>query len=439
MSQRPRVVIVGAGFGGLAAARKLEKQPVEVTLIDRNNYHTFQPLLYQVATAGLNPADVGYPIRGVFRKRRSVKVKMGEVTGVDYAGQRVHLKGEDPIGYDYLILAAGSTTNYFGTPGAQEHAHPLYTLTDAIELRSHILSMFEAADSIDGLIAEGVLNFVVVGGGATGVEVSGAVSELINKVLEDDFHDLDVSRAQVILAEMGDTLLAPFDEKLRNYAKKTLEKKGVKVRLGEAVKEIHDDHVVLGSGEKLMTSTVVWAAGVKAGALGGALDLPTGRGGRIDVDPDFRVTGHENVFAIGDFANAPDGRGGTMPQLAQPAIQGGKHVAKQILHLMAGKPTKEFKYFDKGIMATIGRSAAVAELPKGPDLTGFIAWLSWLGLHLLYLIGGRNRISVMINWTWNYWSWAHGPRLITDPEPLPKDVLKAIDHIPDQSNAPDND
>ena len=419
MPPRPRVAIIGAGMGGLAAAKRLENEAVDVVLIDRHNYHTFQPLLYQVATAGLNASDVGYVVRGLFQRQKRVFFRKADVTGVDWDTQQVQLRYEDPVAFDYLVVAAGSSTNYFGTPGAEEFAFPLYGLEDAVKLRNHIISLFESADSVPELLDEGVLNFVVVGGGPTGVEVAGALAELVERVLVHDFHDMDARRARVILVEMTPRLLNAFDEKSASYALRTLKSRGVEVRLGTAVEAVHADHVELRNGERINTRALVWAAGIQANPLANVLGLPQGRAGRVTVDDDFSVPDHPNAFVIGDMADIDDGSGGRLAQLAQPAIQGGKHAAEQILRTIQKEPRQPFSYFDKGTMATIGRRAAVAELPKGISLTGGIAWLAWLGLHLVYLLGVRNRISVFINWAWNYFTWDRGPRLILRPEELP--------------------
>ena len=416
--------MVGAGFGGLAAAKELEGTDVEVTVVDRHNFHTFLPLLYQVATAGLNPADVGYAVRGVFRREREVRFRKDDVIGVDWDAGTVQLAAEGPLPFDHLVVAAGSSTNFFGVEGAREHAFPLYRLEDAIRVRNHLLSLFEAADSEPGLVADGVLTFVIVGGGPTGVEVAGALVELIDQVLEQDFHDLDVHRARVVLVEQAGTLLAPFSPASQRYAIQTLERRGVEVRLGTAVERIALDHVVLADGEEIPTRLVLWAAGVKAGVLAERLGVRQGRGGRIVVGPDLSIEGHPEAFAIGDIADIDDGAGGRLPQLAQVAIQGGRHAARQILADLAGRPRTAFRYRDKGTMATIGRRAAVAEIPtrtRWPSvvLNGGIAWLAWLGLHLVYLVGVRNRVSVLVNWAWNNLTWDRGPRLILRPEVLP--------------------
>ena len=433
MAGRPRVVIIGAGFGGLAAAKRLEKRAVDVTVIDKHNYHTFLPLLYQVATAGLNDADVAYPVRGLFRRRRSVLFRQGVVVGIDWTDRRVLIHDEDDVAFDYLILAAGATANYFGVPGAERYTFPLYTLPDALRVRNHLLSLVEAADAERDLVNEGILNFVVVGGGPTGVEVSGAIAELVAKVLDQDFHDLDLGASRVILVERADTVLAPFAPTLQQYTIETLERMGVEVRLDTAVSRIAADHVVFADGSALPTRMVVWGAGIRAQDLTDSLHITTGPGGRVTVDADLSIPGHPDAYAIEDIADiavgsdgtavGPDGTAdkvGRLPQLAQVALQGGKFAADQILRSIAGEPHEQFRYRDKGIMATIGRSAAVAELPNGIKLKGFIAWLAWLFLHLLYLLGTRNRFSVMLNWSWNYLTWDRGPRLIVNPEAMPK-------------------
>ena len=411
--RRERVVIIGVGFGGMSAAKVLEKANLEVIVIDKHNYHTFLPLLYQVATSGLNSADVAYPARGLFRRHRRVLFRQGTVVGVDWEKQEVLLKGEDPVPYDHLIIGAGASANYFGVTGAAEHTFPLYSMPDALNVRNVLLSLFEAADARRDLIHAGVLNIVVVGGGPTGIETAGAIAELIDHVLEADFHDLNVHRARVILVEQSDALLQPFDPELRDYAKTELRRKGVEVRLNTAVKVVGEDYVVIGDEEEFIpTRMVIWGAGNRAAPVADALGLAQGPGGRIVTNPDCSVPGKANVYAVGDIAAIPDGDGGTLPGLAQVAIQSGRHAAKQILRTISGQPHTRLKYTDKGMMATIGRTAAVAELSTGQKLTGFAAWGAWLGLHLVYLVGMRNRVSVSLNWAWSYLTWDRGPRLI---------------------------
>ncbi|HEY8525406.1 MAG TPA: NAD(P)/FAD-dependent oxidoreductase [Acidimicrobiales bacterium] len=467
MGVRPQVVIVGAGFGGLAAARGLAKAPVEVTLVDRHNFTTFQPLLYQVATAGLNAADVAHPVRGLFHRQHNVSFRQGTVTGVDWEARRVLLAGPndgpadaphgpdgatggpsdastlasaagsiggtdraatdrngatepaDPadgpasLPFDHLIVAPGAVASWFGVPGAAEHALPLYTLEDAVSVRNEVVRRFEEADAAGAHRHPGALTFVVVGGGPTGVEMAGALAELFAVVFRRDYPHLDVARARVVLVETRDALLGPFHPSSQRHAAATLGARGVEVRVGETVAEVTPDHVRFASGEILPTRTVVWAAGVRPHPLVEALGLETDRSGRIVVDPDLSVAGRPGVWAIGDAAAAPDHRtGGPLPQLAPVAMQAGAHVARQITRLTESKPTQAFRFRDKGTMATIGRRAAITELPGRIRLHGTLAWLAWLGLHLLYLAGLRNRVSVVLNWAWGYITWDRGPRII---------------------------
>ncbi len=416
MAVVPQVVVVGAGFGGLEVVRHLADAPVEITLLDRNNFHTFQPLLYQVATAGLNAADVATVVRGVLHRQHNVRFRRATVTGVDWQARTVALDGEDRLPFDHLVVAGGATVSYFGTPGADEHGFPLYTLGDAVRLRNHVVERFEAADRDPAVIDDGGLTFVVVGGGPTGVETAGALAELFAVVFRRDYPTLDISRARVVLVEMVDDLLRPFSPPSRRHARTTLSSRGVEVRLGTKVAEVGAGRVVLGDGEVLPCHTLIWAAGVQANPLAAAVGVPQGRAGRIVVDPDLRITGRPDGWAIGDIAAAPDRHGGVLPQLAPVAMQSGRHVARQIRRLLDARPTEPFRYRDKGTMATIGRRAAVAELPLGIKLRGGPAWLAWLGLHLVFLVGKRNRASVLLNWAWNYLTWDRGPRLILDPD-----------------------
>lgn len=414
MGVRPQVVIVGAGFGGLAAARGLAKAPVEVTLVDQANFTTFQPLLYQVATAGLNAADVAHPVRGLFHKQSNVAFRKATVTGVDWERRRVALADDaDALPFDHLVVAAGAVATWFGVPGARENALPLYTLDDSVAARNHIVERFEAADAEPALTDHGALTFVVVGGGPTGVEMAGALAELFAVVFRRDYPRLDLARARVVLVETRDALLAPFHPSSQRHAAATLGARGVEVRLGETVEEVAPGHVRFASGEVLATQTVIWAAGVRAHPLAEALDLETLRDGRIAVGSDLAVPGRPGVWAIGDMAAAPARRRGEiLPQLAPVAMQSGEHVARQIARLADGKPTQPFRFFDRGTMATIGRRAAITELPGGIRLHGTLAWLAWLGLHLLYVAGLRNRVSVLLNWAWGYITWDRGPRII---------------------------
>ncbi|MFP3900073.1 MAG: NAD(P)/FAD-dependent oxidoreductase [Acidimicrobiia bacterium] len=413
MGVRPHIVIVGAGFGGLAAARELRRAPVDVTLVDKRNFTTFQPLLYQVATSGLNAADVAHPIRALFHDQRNLHIRQGEVTGIDWDRRAVEIDGQEPLVFDHVVVAAGAVAAYFGVAGAAEHALPLYTLEDSVAVRNHVLERFEAANADPRLVDRGELTFVVVGGGPTGVEMAGALAELFAVVLRRDHPALPVGRARVVLVEMRDALLLPFHRSSQQQALDALRARQVEVRLGEAVAEVADDHVRFASGEVLPARTVVWAAGVRAHPLAQALGLPTTRGGRVEVAPDLSVRGLPGAWAVGDIAAPLDRRGdGTLPQLAPVAMQSGAHVARQIVRALEGRPTQAFRFADRGTMATIGRRSAVAELPGRIRLHGTLAWFAWLGLHLLYLAGLRNRASVLLNWAWAYLTWDNGPRII---------------------------
>jgi NADH dehydrogenase len=397
----------------MTAAKELARDPVDVTLIDRNNFHTFQPLLYQVATAGLNAADVAYPIRGIFHRQKNFTFRQATVTGVDWDRHELSLADGSTVPFDQLVISVGASTNTFGVEGADEHGFPLYGLRDAIRLRNHILGRFEAADAERSLVDDGALNFVIVGGGPTGVEVAGALVELFSKVLTKDFRDLDVHRARVYLLEMRDALLPPFSPSSQRHARETLERRGVDVRTGATVQRITSTRVYLEGGEVIPTHTLIWAAGIKANPLADVLGVKTVAGGRIEVGRDLRIPGHPEAFAVGDSAQVL-GRKGPLPQVAQVALQSGRHAGREIRRARLGLPARNFHYFDKGIMATIGRRSAVAELPGHIHLQSTLGWLSWLGLHLLYLVGFRNRISVFLNWAWNYLTWDRGPRLILE-------------------------
>ena len=413
MSSTRHVAIVGAGFGGLGVAEQLGHVPVEVTLIDRHNYHTFQPLLYQVATSLLNAEDVGAPVRGMFRHQDNVTFRMATVTGVDAAGQKIQLEDGKQIPYDYLVLAGGATVNYFNTSGAAEHAFPLYTLANAIKLRNRILERFEAADRNRALIEDGALNFVIVGAGPTGVETAGALSDLFYNLLPRDYHDLATEKARVILVEMGKEVLAPFKDNLRSYAKQELEQRRVEVRLEQAVAEVGGTFVRLKSGEEIKAHTLIWAAGVRANPLADMLGSPQGRGGRIKLNPDLSVPDHPEIFVVGDMGEvASDGK--VLPQLGSVAMQSGEHVGRQIARRLHGDPGQPFKYWDKGFMATIGRGAAVVELPNMRTLHGPLAYFAWLGVHLVLLNGMRNRIETLWNWGWSALTHDRAARIIIE-------------------------
>ena len=387
---RPRVVIVGGGFGGLWAMKALRRAEVDVVLVDRHPYNTFQPLLYQVATSGLNPGDVTYFLRAIRSGQKNVRFRHGTVHRIDTTAQQVHTDSGDVIGYDYLVIANGVTTNYFGVPGAKEHALALYTRTQAIAVRDRVLAVLEqyAVDQSDW-----PLEIVVVGGGATGVEMAGALAELRNSTLRSNYPEIDPAQVRITLIEMGPEVLAPFDAKLRTYAAKALRKRGVELRLSTSVREVRSDCVTLGEGGELPAALVIWATGVTTHSVVQDWGVPQGHGGRIVVDHHLRVHGLPNVFAVGDVALTPD----PLAQLAQPAMQGGRHAGRQILRLISDEPTQTFSYSDKGTMATIGRSSAVAQITHVPDLYGFVAWVIWLGLHIVMLLGNRNRISTLAN------------------------------------------
>ena len=417
------MVVIGAGFAGLSAVRHLRGQPVEVTIVDHHNFHTFQPLLYQVATAGLDPADVAYPVRTIFGREPNVVFRHGRAESVDLEARRVALADGTVLDYDQLVVATGATTGFFAVPGAARHSLPLYTLADARRLRNHVLGRLEAADAHPEDFDGGAPIFVVVGGGATGVEISGALVELLDVSVRRDRLRIDPERSKVILLEAGDRLLPGFAEQASVYAQQTLTSRGVDVRLRTPVAEVTGDGVRLGNGEFLQAAVVIWAGGVTVdGTLAASLPTPHGRGGRVALEPDLSVTGHPEVFVVGDAGAVPWGptRSEPCPQVAQVAIQSGRHAAHQIVRQLSGHPTIPFAYHDKGLMATIGRHAAVAQLRHGTILRGTLGWFAWLGLHLVYLVGFRNRVVVLVNWFWRYLDWPSGPRLIVadvDAEP----------------------
>lgn len=408
MEHRSKVVVVGAGFGGLAVARELGDDPaVEVTLVDGNNYHTFWPLLYQVATAGLDTSDVCFPVRRIFRRQPGVTVVLGWVTGLDLDRREVTVDGDRTFGYDHLVLAAGTVNSSFGVPGVEEHTFPLKSADDALDLRTHLLAGFERAAA--GRDPRKELAVVIVGGGPTGVELAGSIRELVDKVLCREFPELDLAQLPITLVELGDRVLAPFHPDLSAAAARALRGRGVALELGVGVERVEPGTVVLADGRRLAASTIVWAAGVTANPLARLAGVEQGRGGRIVTEADLSLPGRPEVFAIGDIALPP---GPPLPQVAQPAIQGGRHAAAQIRARLAGEPTRPFRYRDRGSMATIGRNSAVAEFPNGWRFHGVVGWGMWLVLHLVELIGFRNRLSVLVNWVWNYLTYDRGARII---------------------------
>lgn len=410
----PRVVIVGGGFGGLTAAKALAGAPVHVTLLDRTNHHVFQPLLYQVASAGLSPADIASPIRSILAHQKNVDVQLATVTGIDLVKKHVVL-ADGEVSYDYLILAAGAQTNYFGHPEWEPHAPGLKSLEDAIDVRRRMLLAFERAERTeDESERRRLLTFVSIGGGPTGVELAGAFAEVRRFVLREDFRSIHPENARVILLEAGPRILPSFDESLSAKAVKQLEQLGVTVRTGARVTAIKDRGVELGE-ERIEAATVVWAAGVEVSPIVRSLGAPLDKQGRVVVEKDLSIPGHPEAFAIGDVIHfEQDGK--LVGGVSQVAMQGGTFAAKAIRRTLAGEPRGTFRYFDKGIMATIGRSRAVAQ-PFGLKLSGLIAWLAWLVVHVWYLIGFRNRAIVMFEWFWAYLTYKRGARLITAGSP----------------------
>jgi len=409
---RPRVVVVGAGFGGLSAGRALAGQDVDVLILDRNNYHGFWPLLYQVATAGLEAESIAYPVRAILRKHRNLTFEMVEVRGIDFEHKQVLTDGT-PIDYDYLVLAAGSANNYFGNDALAARTYGLKDLDDAERLRNRILSAFErAVREPDPARQAALLTLVIVGGGPTGVELAGAFAELIHHVLRKDYPMLDVSRAQVLLVEASDRILASFPASLQRSARRRLERMGVEVKLNTAVTSVDGDLVVFKDGTRLDAGTVVWAAGVRAAPLADMLDVPRGRNAQVSVEPTLNLPDRPEVFVIGDMAYLEGYHGNrAYPMVAPVAIQQGRQAARNIIARLRGRPMRPFRYFDRGQMATIGRRAAVLDA-FGVRLSGFIAWLGWLFIHLIELIGFRNRLIVLANWAYNYFTYDRGVRLI---------------------------
>ncbi|PYP56112.1 MAG: FAD-dependent oxidoreductase [Gemmatimonadetes bacterium] len=407
----PTVVIVGAGFGGLNAARALRRAPVQVVLVDRNNYHLFQPLLYQVASAGLEPEEIAKPARAILRGQKNFDFRMVDVTRVDFAAKRVDTSA-GPISYDFLVLAPGGETNFFGLESMQRHGLGLKDIPDAIEIRNHVLTCFEQAMlEPEAEKRRALLTFIVVGGGPTGVEMAGALSELIRLVLVKDYPRLNIKDVRILLLEATDKLLAAMPERLREAAVKTLWRKWIDVRFGAQVADYDGKQIRLKSGEIIPAQTVIWAAGVRASPLNATLGVAPGRQGRIPVEPTLQVPGHPEVFIIGDAAyREQDGE--PLPMVAPVAIQMGRFVARNIKRQLRGQPLESFRYRDQGTLATIGRNAAVANV-YGIKATGFVAWVMWLGIHIIQLIGFRNKLFVLINWAWDYFFYERAARLIT--------------------------
>lgn len=407
---RPRVVIAGAGFGGLTCARALKRAPVDVLMVDRNNYHLFTPLLYQVASALLDPGEIARPVRALIRPLANVEFKQAEVIGADLDGRRL-LTDRGEIPYDYLVLATGSQSDFFGNASLARHAFGLKDLEEALALRNRILWQFEASRwATDADKRRAMLTFAVVGAGPTGVELAGSLSELIRLVLRKDYRDLDLSEVRVLLLEAADAPLGTFVPALREAARKSLEKNGVEVVLGAKVEAVDEESISLAGGKEIAAGTVIWTAGVRASDLGKAMGIELGRQARVKVQPTLQVPGHPAVFVIGDLAGGIDG-GAPLPMLIPVAMQEGKQVGATIAELVRNGRAKAFSYRDPGIMATIGRNSAVAELGS-VRLSGFLGWLMWLGVHLVNVISFRSRIVVLVNWAWDYLFYDRPIRLI---------------------------
>ena len=407
----PHVVILGGGFAGLRCARALRKAPVRITLVDRRNHHLFQPLLYQVATASLSPADIAAPIRSILRSQSNAQVWMADVVDIDVDSRRVLLK-DGSLSYDYLVVATGATHSYFGHDEWAPVAPALKTVEDAVEIRRRFLTAFEAAErEADVDARRRHLTFVIIGGGPTGAELAGAMAEIARTVIPEDFRAVDTATARIILVEGLDRVLPAFHERLSAAARRQLERLGVEVRTGELVTQVDECGIALKSGERIEAENVVWAAGVAASPLGAKLGAPLDRAGRVRVEPDLSIPGHPEVFVAGDLATFEQD-GGNVSGVAPAAMQMGTYVGRTIRDEIAGRPRRPFRYANKGMLATIGRGAAVADL-NGLRFSGFLAWALWVFIHVLYLIGFRNRLLVMSEWAWAYLTYQRGMRLIT--------------------------
>lgn len=411
-AKRPRVIIIGGGFGGLWAAKALADKPVEVTLIDRKNHHVFQPLLYQVATAVLSPGEIAQPIRRILHKFKNIEVILGDAVGVDKDKQMVKLGDGSEVAYDYLIVAAGARHSYFGHDEWEEYAPGLKTLEDAVEIRRRVLLAFELAEREAYLTgAQRKLKFVVVGGGPTGVELAGAIADIARQALAKDFKAIDTRKAEVILFEGSDKILGTFGTDLSDSAKTQLESTGVQVRLNSFAKAVEPGRIQVGD-EWIDCDVVLWATGVAASPLGKALVVETDKAGRVPVEADLTIPGYKNLFVIGDMASIKQENGEPVPGVSPAAMQMGRNAAENILRDQKGQPREKFVYWDKGSMATIGKRKAICQA-AGFKFKGFIAWLMWLFLHIFFLIGFRNRLAVMTDWFWAYLTRERSARLIT--------------------------
>jgi NADH:quinone reductase (non-electrogenic) len=398
---RPRVLVLGGGFAGIGAARKLAKAEVDVTLVDKHDYHTFQPLLYQVATDLLETTACGHPLRDLFHEQPNAAVHEATVTSIDLASREVRFAEMAPLTYDYLVLGLGAEVDFFGVEGAPEHAFPMYTLADAVRLRDHILQKWEATDRDPALVEDGAVNVIVVGGGPTGIESAGALAELYRSNFAKDYPAIPQGKARIILVEAGPSLMSMFRSDIRSYTRKALEKRGVEVLLGEVVASVEPTRVTLKSGTVLQAHTLVWGAGLHANPVVEALGLVLQHGHRLPAEPDLSVAGHPEVFAVGDIAWITDSKtSDVLPQLGSVALQAGEHAGENIARLVAGKDTEPFVYHDKGTMATIGRGAAVMQTRAGHTLKGKTASLAWGAVHLALLSTGEDRAKAVVDWTW---------------------------------------
>jgi NADH:ubiquinone reductase (H+-translocating) len=413
--RRPHVLILGGGFGGIGAARELKDADADVVVVDKHDYHTFQPLLYQLATDLLESDAVGHPLRDLFREQENVTVHQAAVTAIDLERREVEFDLIEPISYDYLVLAIGAQVNFFGTEGAAAHAFPMYTLADAMRLKDHVLRKWETADRDPAIVEDGALNIVVVGGGPTGVESAGALGELYRNDLAKDFHGISQDDVRITLVEASPELFTMFKSNLREYAARALDQRGVDVMVGEMVASITPTRVTLKSGKVLKAHTLVWGAGLQAHPISTSLGIEVERGNRIPVGPTLSIDGHSEVYAVGDIAWITDTKTNqVLPQLGSVALQAGEHAGKNIAHSLAGEDTAPFEYDDKGTMATIGRGAAVIQFQRGKTMKGKAAFLAWGAVHLALLSTGEDRAKAVLNWTWAGFTHERPARISVD-------------------------
>jgi NADH dehydrogenase len=418
--RRPRVLVLGGGFAGIGAAQKLKKSEADVVVVDKHDYHTFQPLLYQVATGLLEQPAVGHPIRDLFHKQDNVRIHQDRVAAIDLEARRVTFDELEPLSYDYLVVGIGAEVNFFGVEGAADHAFPLYTLADAVRLKNHVLRTWEKADREPSVIEDGALNIVVVGGGPTGVETAGALAELYNGVFRKDYPDVASDRAKITLVEAGPEIFPMFKEDIRTYTEEALTKRGVEVQTGEVVESITPQRVTLKSGTVLPAHTLVWGAGLQGNALVQSLGLELERGNRIGVDEELRIPSHPDVYAVGDVAAITDQKTSqVLPQLGSVALQSGEHAGKTLAQRIAGKETKPFKYKDKGTMAAIGRGSAVVQMLGGKTMKGKTAQLAWATVHLALLPTNEDRSKAVVDWVGAGLTHQRSGRITVDLEEEP--------------------